>query len=374
MVNKGDTTIQTVFWVFVMVIVIFLFVSIFLGQKLFATEEGEELEELLGKNMIYTEGTGAFDVSSNGNNYEITVSNIDFYYKRPDYETKELKFFAVASLAGRVAIAKENNGEYKSISPDDEGPMDLNFVINSLSPIDEQPLLRLTFWEESKCVEDFFDEYIANDEEDFDYLLDRCTENYISAVDIAKGLKGRALFVKFDLGETELWEFHLTDDPNYEQFMNTCEYWSENPSAYSDYCLIMLREEDGVTDWPPTASGDECSLTTTVPGSLIYARLVTPTTYNNIRQGLVDANCIEDDDACDILDQEWTDQNKVVCKNCDARLLTKRDNGDFNYMLKVDLLCDDDGYWVACNNYMQNKLITVMGAEYRCFDGKWWWY
>jgi hypothetical protein len=423
-ISVKGLAIQQIFWILVVVIVIAVVFMVFIKEHLLASEEGEEFSALFGKEILSTSGHEELEIESSkvGTNYQYTVrvENLNFYYKILEEEEKELKFIAVADFKKRVAIAKEGN-EYKIINyPEDENVI-LNFELESTKGPENKEFLHLTFWSDSKCVEDFFEE----GGEDLYDLLAKCPGDYISSVDVVEGRGGRALHFKLDPEDNELFQFNLIHDPEQVANLGTCDQWTrinrehyincdmkakslgydgglyvdaadDNvctnlhciPFGYQtgvyigdsrpygsthfccacngfnplneNYCIIFAHNEN---DLAP----DDCALTTVAPGSLISNR------YINLRGGLVDAVVRPHASGEYILDYGWIDdiQNMGECENyCDDELLTGS-TGNFNYRPEIDILCDSNGYWIPCYSLKESEVITAGGQRYNCTNGGW---
>jgi len=361
---KG-VAIEQVFWILVILIVIGVGIMIFIREQVLASEQEERFSRLFGKEILTTYGDNVLEVesspSADGFIYDITVENLNFYYKKlEEEEEEELQFYAVADFKERVAIAEEY-GKPKVISYPEDKNVIVNFELESTKEPEDKEFLHLTFWRTGMCVEDFF----TDGEGNFYDLLAKCPKYYISSVDVSEWV-GRALCVKFDIGEAELWAFYITNNPDEDicagaMGSNNCKGWIEQD--IEGKCVILANEEDTFPTIPHT---DDCALTTAGPGSLISLNKI------NIRNGLVTWDCKPSEDACDILEQGWIDNNIDLCikGNCDERLLTKTD-GKFNYEPKIEILCDNDGYWVPCYSGRKSEVITAGGKTYNCTNGEW---
>jgi hypothetical protein len=181
----------------------------------------------------------------------------------------------------------------------------------------------------------------------------------------------RALAIRYDVSNNELYQFRLTNNDHdkiiYSTGKSTCKDWPDNPGSIpSNHCLILMTEEDGNIFDP----ADNCALATAGSGSII-----SPST-SNLKEGLLDYQCRFVEDACDISTRPWIDNPDVkgeCYEKCDPRLLRIGDDGKFDYMMKIELLCGADGYWVMCN---REYSVTIGNTKYQCLgpDGYRAWY
>ncbi len=358
--------IQQMLLIVMLVVMLSIGAMIILSNFLFTEEKGK-FTDIFEKGILFTDGSERIswvkygEQAGNKYDYEFQVLDLNIGFKLED-KYDELDFVAVADFKNSLALGTlYSSYDSRILTYPEDRDAELNFrMVSDEKPVQGE-LVHLTLWEYNECIDDFFKGELYS-EKPLSELIKKCPGFYISSFDVGSEWKGKAFYVQLDFTGLELYEFHLTNDPYYDD-IDTCGDWKNNINIPENNCLILTNEEDGVAIFP---SGDECALTLARPGSLILPA------DSNIKQGLADYSdhdCRDADDACDILDLDWTDTNEDHCKDCE--LAEKTDK--YNWRPAYELICSENGYWSVCDGSAEktNTELTIDNINYKCQDNRW---